>query len=138
MIDRSKLEEMRPRLMGYAMKLTRNEDDAKDLVQETIAKAMESEYTYVSKFKMIEWLGTILHHIFYDYKRKEKRYPHLPLANYDRIVEPSQFNHYFLKEISALVTFPLEPTEDIFTRRELKERFVGRQKLNRWLDEERN
>lgn len=134
MVIATVIEELRTRLVHYALKLTRNMDEAEELVQATIAKALEQKYN--EEGKLFEWLGTMLYHMFYDQKRKEKRYPHLPLANYDRIVEPNQFNHYFLKEISALVTFPLEPIGDIFTVKELKERFKGREKLKKALANE--
>ena len=126
---------LRQRLIHYALKLTRNLNDAEELAQATIVKALQSTSKYQEGEKLFEWLGTMLYHMFYDQKRKETRYKHQPLENYDRIVEPSQFNAYFLKEISALVNFPLEPTDDIFSRKELKDRFVGREKLRKFLDE---
>lgn len=127
---------LRQRLVHYALKLTRNMDAAEELAQATIAKALQSTSKYREGDKLFEWLGTMLYHMFYDQKRFETRYKHQPLENYDRIVEPSQFNTYFLKEISALVTFPLDPEGEIFSQTERRLRNRGRAKLEKALADE--
>lgn len=60
-------------LKSFAMTYTRNEEDAKDLTQETMYKAMtyRSYYTPQTNFKA--WVFTIMRNIFINqYRRKKK------------------------------------------------------------------
>jgi RNA polymerase sigma-70 factor, ECF subfamily len=71
--DRKLIGEMQP-LRNYALSLTHNMDDTKDLVQETILKA----YRYQDKFEegtnLRGWLYTILKNSFINqYRRDVKR-----------------------------------------------------------------
>lgn len=62
-----------PPLRAYARGLTRNPDDAEDLVQETLVKAIAN----VTKFKpgtnLRAWLFTIMRNTFYTNSRKRTR-----------------------------------------------------------------
>ena len=69
-----KLEELQPTLKNYALQLSQNMDDANDLVQETLMKAI----IYSSKFKegtnLKGWLFTIMRNSFINnYRRITKR-----------------------------------------------------------------
>jgi len=60
-------------LKGFAMKLTKNYEDANDLLQETSLKA----YTYRNQFKegsnLRAWLSTIMRNTFINHLRRVKR-----------------------------------------------------------------
>jgi RNA polymerase sigma-70 factor (ECF subfamily) len=69
-----KLEVLQPTLKNYALQLSKNMDDANDLVQETLMKAI----IYSSKFKkgtnLKGWLFTIMRNSFINnYRRITKR-----------------------------------------------------------------
>jgi len=61
-------------LMMFALKLTANRDDAEDLLQETILKAMRNKEKYVSNINLKGWLFTIMRNIFInEYRRAAVR-----------------------------------------------------------------
>lgn len=57
-------------LMFYALSLTRNRNDAEDLVSETMIRVFLS---YDGKRELRPWLFKVLHNLFIDYTRKAKR-----------------------------------------------------------------
>jgi RNA polymerase sigma-70 factor (ECF subfamily) len=58
-------------LYRVALNCTWNEEDARDLVQDTFEKALKSNYCYDKNLKA--WLVTILKNIYIDNYRKAKR-----------------------------------------------------------------
>ena len=59
-------------LHRYALRLTRNEDAAQDLVQETLAKAWASRDRYTPGTNLRAWLNTILRNTFLNDVRKRR------------------------------------------------------------------
>ena len=60
-------------LMAFAMNYTRNEEDAKDLIQETMLKAIRYRDYYTPKTNFKAWVFTIMKNIFINqYRRKVK------------------------------------------------------------------
>jgi len=62
-----------PDLRGFARSLTRSQDSAEDLVQETVAKALSNLDKFKVGTNLRAWLFTILRNHFYSTKRKGKR-----------------------------------------------------------------
>ncbi|MES2827937.1 MAG: sigma-70 family RNA polymerase sigma factor [Bacteroidota bacterium] len=61
-------------LEGFAMKFTKNIEDANDLVQDTIIKAIRYHYLYKEGTNLQGWLYTIMRNTFInDYRRVVKR-----------------------------------------------------------------
>lgn len=61
-------------LKMFALKLTSNHDNAEDLLQETILKAMRNKEKYVSDVNLKGWLFTIMRNIFInEYRRAAVR-----------------------------------------------------------------
>lgn len=92
MIDRERFEETAlPHLdflYSMAMKITRNEDDAHDLVQETALRA----YRFFDKFEegtnCKAWLYRIMKNTFINHYRKQKRRPsEVVLESYEDLQE---------------------------------------------------
>jgi len=78
-------------LRGYALKLTRNTDDADDLVQETMLKAFKNDEKFEQGTNMKGWLYTIMRNIF--------------INNYRRLVNSHVFtddtdNQYYINSAS--------------------------------------
>ena len=67
------LEQLEPALRAYALKLSQNSDDAKDLVQETYMKAIIHSSKYTSGTNLKGWLFTIMYNSFISIYRKNKR-----------------------------------------------------------------
>lgn len=64
-------------LYGAAMKMTRNPQDAQDLVQETFAKAFASFATFTEGTNLKAWLYRIMTNSYINVYRKRQREPHL-------------------------------------------------------------
>ena len=62
-------------LYGAALRLTRNQADAEDLVQETYLKAFRAQRRFKSGTNMKAWLYTILHNTFLNSRRQAGRAP---------------------------------------------------------------
>lgn len=63
------------RLYGYAIHLTKNRDDAADLVQDTYLNALKSEKQYSLGTNAGAWLFTIMRNTFLNKLRKKSRKP---------------------------------------------------------------
>lgn len=66
---RGRLQDQAARLYGYAMALTRNPEDAEDLVQETFIKAMTADRHPTDAAAFRAWLFRILRNLFLDQRR---------------------------------------------------------------------
>lgn len=64
-------------LYGAAMKMTRNPQDAQDLVQETFAKAFASFGTFTAGTNLKAWLYRIMTNSYINVYRKKQREPYL-------------------------------------------------------------
>jgi len=64
-------------LYGAAMKMTRNPQDAQDLVQETFAKAFASFGTFTDGTNLKAWLYRIMTNSYINVYRKKQREPYL-------------------------------------------------------------
>lgn len=62
-------------LYGYAMHLTRNREDAEDLLQETYIKALRNWHRYENGTNCRAWLFRIMTNTFYNLARSRKRRP---------------------------------------------------------------
>jgi RNA polymerase sigma-70 factor (ECF subfamily) len=66
-------------LYAFALKLTHSQDDADDLVSETVVRALEKWRQYQPGTNLRAWLFTILYHNFVSRKRRvEKREVRVP------------------------------------------------------------
>lgn len=61
-----------PGLLRYALTLTRDQDRAEDLVQETITRALERADQFRGESSVATWLHRILYHRFADSVRRER------------------------------------------------------------------
>lgn len=64
------IAELRPPLLRFALKLTRNEADAEDLAHAAIIKAIEHQHQY-SPGNLLSWVSTILFRTFLADKRRQ-------------------------------------------------------------------
>ena len=62
-------------LYGTALRLTRNEADAQDLVQDTYVKAFRARRQFKAGTNLKAWLFTILHNTFRNNRRHDGRSP---------------------------------------------------------------
>ena len=69
----SNLTALQKNLEAFARQLTGNEDDAKDLMQETFLKALIYKEKYVSHNNFKAWVYTIMKNIFINNYRRTKK-----------------------------------------------------------------
>lgn len=60
-------------LLSFALKLTANQEEAKDLVQDTTLKALHNEEKFVENTNLKGWMLTIMRNIFINNYRKSAR-----------------------------------------------------------------
>ena len=64
---------MQGNLLSFALKLTANREEAKDLVQDTTLKALRNESKFVENTNFKGWMLTIMRNIFINNYRKNAR-----------------------------------------------------------------
>ncbi len=79
-MDRSALAEALPSavpgLLRFTRSLTRDEDAAEDLAQETVARALEKADTFRGDAAVGTWLHRIAYHLMVDRSRRDREDPH--------------------------------------------------------------
>ena len=82
-------------MYNFAFRLTFDEDDAKDLVQDTFMAAFQSINKYEGKSDPKTWLFSILNNKIADHFRKLYRNPTITESNIKQSSEASFFETYF-------------------------------------------
>lgn len=101
------LQMLLPDLNRFARVLTRNEDDAHDLVQDCVERALVKQSLFQAGTSLKSWLFTLMRNIFISQRRRvalDKRYvTGLKADEGAHVQRPGQLNNVFLKEtLSAL------------------------------------
>ena len=83
----NKIDNLTPNLKPYALKLTKNQDDADDLLQETVFKAYSNREKFKEGTNLKAWMYTIMRNTF--------------ITNYQRMVRRKTFidttdNNHFI------------------------------------------
>lgn len=106
-------------LNKYLFSLTKNEDLAEELTQETFFKALKNISKYDEKYKMLTWLCQIGKNTYYSLYKKDKKIevlddsiPSEENEIVDKIID-SETNKELLKIIHSLD----EPYKEVFTLR---------------------
>jgi RNA polymerase sigma-70 factor (ECF subfamily) len=98
-------------LRKYAYSLTKDKDDADDLLQDTYLKVLQNEHSFEQKTNLQAWVYTIMRNTYVnDYKRKQRermfvdKYPDLyHLSNYVSSPSDAADSCYHLKEINNTI-----------------------------------
>ena len=68
----NQLEKIEDLLFGFAMKLTRNRDNAKDLMQETLMRSFDKRDRFKNGTNFKAWMTTIMYNSYVNHYRKRK------------------------------------------------------------------
>ena len=68
----SNLEKIEDLLFGFAMKLTKNREDAKDLMQETLMRSFSKRDRFNDGTNFKAWMTTIMYNSFVNHYRKRR------------------------------------------------------------------
>jgi RNA polymerase sigma-70 factor (ECF subfamily) len=93
-----------PSLQGYALTLTRNMDAADDLVQDSMLKGIANIATFTPGTNLRRWLFTIMHNVFCDqYRQQRRRGQQVPLVDWQDHIPQSerQSEAIELREVAA-------------------------------------
>ena len=97
----SDLQTLLPDLTRFARVLTRNEDDAHDLVQDCVERALRKQALFQAGTSLKSWLFTLMRNIFISQRRRvaiDKRYVAGVKNEGAGIQRAGQINDIFLKE----------------------------------------
>jgi len=75
-------------LLGIARRLCRNSDDARDLVHDTYERALRNWDRYGEQGNARAWLVAIMHNLFIDQCRKQKRRPQSQQIDTIEVAQP--------------------------------------------------
>lgn len=81
-------------LFGFAMKLTRNRENAKDLIQETVLRAFRNRDKYAKGTNYKAWMTTIMRNTFINSYRKKRtrKQVEAPIEDFLFVVENKSIN----------------------------------------------
>jgi RNA polymerase sigma-70 factor (ECF subfamily) len=102
--DMSRLEEERPHLRRYALSLARDVDDAEDLVQDCLVRALDKADRFEEGTHLRRWLFTILRNLHIDRRRRRaRRGVDVPLNDWEPAASrpPAQEDHIELNDVLA-------------------------------------
>jgi RNA polymerase sigma factor (sigma-70 family) len=116
----SMLSDFRPSLLQSALKFTRNHEDANDLVQETLIKAIRYETKYEEGTNFRGWLFTIMRNTFINNYRSLARRTAVMVQNVDPwsypVDESTSKNHgeakFMMEDIEKAMSC-LEPVHSV-------------------------
>jgi len=85
-------------LKNFALRLTSSRDNALDLVQETIFKAISYKDNYRQGTNMKAWLFTIMKNTFINQYRRQKRQMNVLIDNWDYTVKANHKSNHNIPE----------------------------------------
>jgi RNA polymerase sigma-70 factor (ECF subfamily) len=95
-----------PQLNRYARFLTRNSDQASDLVQDCLERALSRASLYQPETDLRAWLFTMMRNLFINQKRSEKRareYGERIKMDGIAVERPRQIDRLMLSELSSAI-----------------------------------
>ena len=97
------LDKIENLLFGFAMRLTRNRDEAKDLMQETLLKAYDKKERFQLNTNFKAWVTTIMYNSYISQHRKKKnrRKVELPADSLDKIIENKSSNNNIVSNMTV-------------------------------------
>ncbi|NUO00782.1 MAG: RNA polymerase sigma factor [Saprospiraceae bacterium] len=91
----SRFHEISPLLQAFAYNLTKNTEDAKDLMQETAFRAMTNQDKFMAGTNLKAWLFTIMKNIFINNYRKKMK---------SNTIMDSTDNLYYINSGSTIIS----------------------------------
>lgn len=98
----AQIVELRPRLLRFAWSLTRDRESAEDLAQETIARALASQWRFQPGTNLKAWLFRILRNIHLNALRTTRTRPGL-VSIEELVAEPSSSPEHNMNPVEAEV-----------------------------------
>ena len=97
-------------LFGFAMRLTRNRENAKDLMQETLMRCFDNRHRFKNGTNFKSWATTVMYNSFVNHYRKSKTRNKVekPIEDFNYMVqnqsnEGNIYSMITLKELKGIV-----------------------------------
>lgn len=119
------IEPLLPDLKRYARSLARSEDDANDLVQDCVERALVKGALYKEGTNLRSWMFTLMRNVFISQKRRDAvsvRYLQHAMHQGSSIAHPSQMHRVFLNETMQAIDELSEQERSAVTMLGLEER----------------
>lgn len=97
-----KIVAMQPELHTFALKLTQDQDSAKDLVQECVLKVFDNAHKFIHTENFKGWVYTIMRNIFINNYRRTSREQRMTDSNFTEYVYTKAAQDERLDEIYDL------------------------------------
>ncbi len=96
-------------LFTFIVRMVGDRDDAEDVFQDTLKRALENIKSYDERGKFGSWLFGIAYHLCVDRSRKKKRWE-FAFNNYDDLIDPGPLPDRLLeqKELNEMITQALK------------------------------
>lgn len=127
---RQLVEEHQHYVFAIAFRILRNDEDARDVTQETFIRVWKKLHTYDNRMKFTTWLYTIATNLAYDqlkgHRRRKSRLSVIGLTELDGVVAPieeetSIVNRDLAEKISALAGELPPKQQKVFILRDLQD-----------------
>lgn len=121
----TQIEPLIPDLKRYARSLARSEDDACDLVQDCVERAIVKGDLYRQGTNLRSWMFTLMRNVFISQKRRDAvsmRYLQHAMHHGASIAHPAQMHKVFLNETMAAIDTLSEQEKSAVTMLGLEER----------------
>lgn len=109
------IKKIRNSLFFYALKLTKDKEEAKDLLQSTMELIWRNRAKYDRERNLLSWSSVLMYNYFVDQKRKEKRRQ----ANLDKY-DPRQDKYFLPTQVRNKGLDRLEYNDVFFLIKQLK------------------
>jgi len=106
----------RPALTRFAVRLTRNKQDAEELVQETFCLAAEKLQTYTHKERLLSWLFTLARRLWLNFLRKQQQLHYISSDQCKQSHTPAFADTRFLPDKELLLKPIEQHVRDILKR----------------------
>lgn len=88
-----------PRLRAYARKLTRCNDAAADLVQDTVAKSLEKRHMFATGTNQLAWMMRILHNTHSSALRRERMISTVEIGEHHALSSDDPSSSQLIREL---------------------------------------
>ena len=125
MFTSAQLEPLMTDLKRYARSLARNEDDANDLVQDCVERAMVKSHLYKEGTNLRSWMFTLMRNVFISQKRRhavEARYLQHAVHHGSQIAPAPQTHRIFLNQTLEAIAGLSEQEKSAVTMLGIEER----------------
>ena len=107
------ITELRKPMYHFALRLTRNQEEAQDLVQEALVKVLSRWAQYDGSRSLVSWANSIMRNLFIDGVRRQNR--HVATVSFEHV----EIGQLLVREVVDPSPTPEEQAIEADTRRHL-------------------